>query len=201
MNSRFAIFSILILCLSLMSFTDSNEIRKCYFLFTTPTGFNAQEPDRLPEDSKKSRELKTTEGIKEITCIDGYRVLYKNAKNAAFVNMKVELSEKKAFADDQKKILENIDYLISTATILENKELVKLEVNGFTLYGFSRSSIEGGTNLGTFVMFPEKGVSVYFYFNNLNPTYRNYESIEEYIIQRNQFLNEYTQFLKSCDHK
>ena len=84
---------------------------------------------------------------------------------------------------------------------METKELVELNFNGYKILGLSRGTIESGSTLGTFVMFPGKGVTVYFYFNNLQPNFRNFESIEDYKKQRNNFIEEYTKYLTTCKDK
>lgn len=64
--------------------------------------------------------------------------------------------------------------------------------------GISRRTIESGSTLGTFIMFPGNGVVVYFYFNNLKAEYRHFESVEDYKKLRDRFIDEYTKHLKIC---
>jgi len=84
---------------------------------------------------------------------------------------------------------------------METKELIELKFNGYKVFGLSRGTIETGSTLGTFIMFPGNGVTVYFYFNNLKPEYRNFETVDDYKKQRNEFLEEYTKHLKACGEK
>ncbi|AYB34057.1 hypothetical protein D4L85_27295 [Chryseolinea soli] len=81
---------------------------------------------------------------------------------------------------------------------METKDLIELEFNGYKVYGLSRGSIETGSTLGIFVMFPGNDVTVYFYFNNMKPEYRNFESVNDYKKQRDQFIEEYTKYLTTC---
>ena len=113
----------------------------------------------------------------------------------------MELSDKKSYVKDQKNLIENLKYLISHSTGMESKDIIELEFNGYKAYGLSRGSIESGSTLGTFVMFPGNGVTVYFYFNNLTPEYRNFESLEDYKKQRDRFIDEYTKHLTTCQIK
>ena len=201
MKSKLTLLSIVLLSTILLSFTIKNEIGQCYISFRTSTNLTTANPDRLPETSEKVRTLKTDSGEVEVTRIDGYRILYNNDKKAPFVNLKVELSEKKSYDKDQKNLIDNLKYLNSHSIGMETKDLIELEFNGYKVYGFSRETIEAGNTLGTFVMFPGKGVTVYFYFNNMKPEYRNFESVDDYKKQRDRFMDEYTKYLSTCKGK
>lgn len=201
MKSKLTLFSTVLLTTLLLSFTSKNEIRQCYILFKTSTNLTVTATDRLPETSIKVRTVKTDNGEVEVTQIDGYRVLYNNDKKAPFVNLKVELSESKAYDKDKKNILDNLKYLNSHSQNMETKNLIELEFNGYKVYGFSRATIETGNTLGTFVMFPGNGVTIYFYFNNIKPEYRNFENVDDYKKQRDRFMDEYTKYLRNCKNK
>lgn len=201
MKSKIIILTTLLLTIVLLSFKNKNEIGKCFISFTTATNLTAAEPDRLPETSEKIRTVKTENGEVEITRIDGYRVLYNNVKKVPFVNLKVELSDQNAYDTDQKRLLDNLKYLNAHSTNMETKELIELKFNDYKISGLSRGTIETGSTLGTFIMFPGNGVTVYFYFNNLKPDFRNFESVEDYKKQRDKFLDEYTKHLTTCIDK
>jgi hypothetical protein len=201
MKSKIIIGSTLLLTIALLSFKNTNEIGKCFISFTKVTSLTAATPDRLPETAEKVRIVKTDEGEVEVTRIDGYRVLYNNDKKAPFVNLKVELSASDSYEKDKKKILDNLKYLNGHSTGMETKDLVELNFNGYKISGLSRGSIEAGSTLGIFTMFPGNGVTVYFYFNNLRPDVRNFESLEDYKKQRDRFLEEYTKHLTACSNQ
>jgi hypothetical protein len=201
MRSKLTLFSTVLLTTLILSFTSKNEIGQCYISFKTSTNLTVADPDRLPETSEKVRTVKTDNGEVEVTRIDGYRVLYNNDKKAPFVNLKVELSEKNSYDKDQKNLVDNLKYLNSHSTGMETKDLIELQFNGYKIYGLSRGAIETGSILGTFVMFPGNGVTVYFYFNNMKPEYRNFESVDDYKKQRDRFIDEYTKYLTTCNDK
>lgn len=201
MRSKITTFSIILLTILLLGFTSKNEIRQCYISFKTATNLTSTDPDRLPETSEKVRALKTDNGEVEVTRIDGYRILYNNDKKAPFVNLKVELSENKFYNKDQKNLIDNLKYLNSHSTGMETKELIELTFNGYKVYGLSRGTIETGSTLGTFIMFPGNDVTVYFYFNNLKPEFRNFENVDDYKKQRDKFMDEYTKYLTTCKDK
>lgn len=185
----------------LLSFKSINEIDECFIAFKSATNLTALSAERLPETSEKSRKLNTFNGEVEVTRLDGYRVLYNNKKGAPFVNLKVELSEKSAYLKDQKNLIDNLKYLNASSTTMETKDLVELEFNGYKIQGLSRGTIETGSTLGIFVMFPGNDVTVYFYFNNLQPQYRNFETLNDYKMQRDRFMDEYTKHLLTCKSK
>ena len=191
------VYTALVAAMALVSFSYKQEIDACFLSFTG-NNLTAGQPDRLPATSEKTRTLKTEKGSVEVTRVDGYRILYNNDKNAPFVNLKVELSDQGAYESDQKGLIDNLRYLNAQSSGMETKELIELSFNGYKITGLSRGSIESGSTPGSFVLFPGKGVTVYFYFNNLRPGYRHFGSLEDYKKLRNQFMEEYTRHLASC---
>jgi hypothetical protein len=201
MNSKIRIFSTLLLVVALFGFKNKNEIGSCFLSFTTATNLTAAEPDRLPETSEKVRTVKTENGEVEVSRVDGYRILYNNEKKVPFVNLKVELSDQNSYETDQKKLLDNLKYINANSAGMEDKELIELNFNGYKIWGLSRGTIEVGSTLGIFIMFPGNGVTIYFYFNNLKPDVRNFESVEDYKKQRDKFIDDYTKHLTTCSNK
>ncbi|PSK89326.1 hypothetical protein [Taibaiella chishuiensis] len=195
------LLSTIVLAILLTGFKGKKEIGSCYTSFQTASALTAGDPERLPEGAEKVRTLKTEQGEVAITRIDGYRILYNNEKNRPFVNLKVELSEEQSYDKDQKHLLDNLKYLNAHTQNRETRGLVELEFNGYKIYGISRAGVEMGSTLGTFVMFPGNGVTVYFYFNNMKPEFRNFKSVDDYKKQRNRFMNEYTKYLAQCKGK
>jgi hypothetical protein len=201
MKSKIIILSVLLLTISLFGFENKNEISNCYLAFNKATNLTAAEPERLPENSEKVRTVRTENGEVEVTRIDGYRLLYNNDKKVPFVNLKVELSDSISYETDQNKLLDNLKYINANSAGMETKDLIELNFNGYKISGLSRGSIETGNTLGIFVMFPGHSVTVYFYFNNLKPDVRNFESIEDYKKQRDRFIEGYCKHLTTCSDK
>ena len=177
------------------------DITSCFINFDKALKLSMASPQRLPETAEKVRRLPTENGEVEVSRIDGYRILYNNKKNAPFVNLKVELSDPSSYGKDTINILKNLEYLNSHGTNMETKALVELNFNGYRFYGISRNSIETGSTLGSFVMFPGENLIVYVDFNNLKPEFRNFQNLDEYKSQRNLFLGEYANHLNRCSGK
>ncbi len=184
-----------------LNFSVKEEIKKCYISFAKTPGLTAMEPERLPARPEKFRDLTTETGEVKVSCIDGYRVIYKNDKGGEFVNIKVELSDAKSYGADTTNIIENLKYLNSHSTNMESKDLVVLNFNGYKIYGLGRASLEKGSNLGTFVIFPGDNTTVYFYFNNLTPELRQYDRYAGDSGERDGFLGNYTHYMKECKGK
>ncbi len=187
-----------ILTFILTAFTPNPTIKTCYINFSKADNLTMATPERMPDENDHTRMLVTANGEVPITILDGYRVLYNNKKKAPFVNLKVELSDAARYEADKQHVLDNLTYMNAHSTGMETKELITLTYNGYKIYGLSRAGIESGSTLGIFVMFPGDNTIVYFYFNNLQPAYRNFTSLEDYQGQRNEFLGGYTAYLIGC---
>jgi hypothetical protein len=194
------ITSILAVCFvaALLSFTVKPEVKPCFLSFNKASGLKMNPPERMPEENDHTRKLPTDRGELDITIADGYRILYLNKKHAPFVNLKVELSAPENYEADKRIVLDNLKYLNANSAGMESKDLLELSYNGYKIYGLSRAGIENGSTLGTFVMFPGDNTIVYFYFNNLKPGYRTFENVDEYKSLRNDFIGEYTAYIKQC---
>lgn len=195
MRTKVTIFLTIFLTSAFLSFTYKNEIGNRFISFTNPSNLTATAPGRLPATSEKVRTVMTDNGEVRVTRIDGYQILYINSKKAPFVKLKVELSEKDCYDKDKKNLIENLTYLASHTPEMESKNIIELEFNGCKVYGVSRSTILSGNILGSFVMFPGEGVSVFFDFQNTKPEFRCFASVEDYKKQRDKFMDEYTKYL------
>jgi hypothetical protein len=185
---------------ALFSFTPAkNSIANCFLTFEGSAGLTVQPKEQRPANAGKFREVKTNSGEVKISCIDGYRILYNNDKKVPFVNLKVELSNAKSYAKDTAGLIENLKYLNANSQGMETQDIIKMTFNGYNIYGLSRKSIEEGSTLGIFLLFPGNDITVYFYFNNLKPEYRHFESVDDYKKLRDQFMDDYTRHIKSCD--
>jgi hypothetical protein len=195
MNAKIILFMMASLFLS---FSSIPEIGNCYINFKNATGLTAGTQDRLPSTSDHFRILKRDSIEVYVSRMDGYRILFRNNKNAPFANLKIELSAATSYGKDTLNILANLKYLNARGINMETKDIIELSYNSFKIYGLSRSSIDKGSTLGSFVMFPGNNISVFFDFENGTPETRSFTTLEEYKAQRNAFMDEYTLYLKNC---
>jgi hypothetical protein len=193
---------ILLSAVLFLCFTSDNEIGKCYLAYKGTSELKAAEADRLPSTANKTRKLPTDNGEKDLTILDGYRILYNNKKNAPFVNVKVELSDPSRYGADTTNVLANLKHLNRVdSTTMISKDLVVLRYNNYVIYGISRNSIDKGAILGSFVIFAGNNIIVYFDFQNLKPEYRQFKDLMDYQGDRNGFLGNYTYNLNVCTGK
>jgi hypothetical protein len=198
MKSKLILLSTLLVAILFLSFKSNYEIGLCYVTFNTATNLTMSSADKLTQSTVIIKRVLTDSGEVDVTRADGYRILYKNNKNAPFVNLKVELSGYGSYEKDQKNLLSNLKYKNYNTPMMETQDLIELEYNGYKIYGISRATIQPDGILGTFLMFPGNGITVYFYFNNMKPELRNFESVDDYKKQRNKFIEEYTKHLTKC---
>lgn len=196
LNLLAAVF--LLIGLTNLSYAQTKTIDNCYISFKGVKNLNAKSPDQLPESAAKPRKVNTEDGMKSVSRNAGYRVLYLNNKNVPFVNLKIEQSSESSYKTDKENLIENLRYLIKNSSGMKSKDVIELEFNKNKIYGLSRNSIEKGSSLSTFIMFPGNDVVVYFYFNNLKPEYRNFKSLKDYEKQRDNFIDEYTKHINNC---
>jgi hypothetical protein len=195
----FSKYSFLILLLGLFAFTIQEEsFNKCLLTFDKFKGLTLSSLDKLPDTAPKFRNLETKSGKASVSRIGGYRVLYNNKYDVPFVNMKVEFCSKDQYAQDTTTLINSLDYLLSVSKFMDSEKLHEFDVNGFKIYGYNRNTIEQGSNLGTYVMFPDDNVTVHFYFNNLKPKYRHFNDIETFYNMRDKFFDKYTKYISNC---
>lgn len=196
---KLLISTFLLICFTNIFYAQSITINNCYLNFEGVKNLSAKHYDKLPASVAKPREVKTEDGIKSVSRIAGYRVLYHNSYKVPFVNLKIEQSSNSSYKSDKIHLIGNLRYLISNSTGMKSEEVIELEFNGHKIFGLSRNSIDKGRTLSTFIMFPGNDIIVYFYFNNLKPEFRNFESLADFEKQRDNFINEYTKHINDCD--
>lgn len=189
---------ILLMGLTSFSYPETNEIDNCYLSFRGNRDLTTNGPDKYQDSDIMAREVQTDNGMVSVSRIAGYQVHYLNNKGVPYINLKVERSASGSYESDKKNLLGSLSYLIKNSNGLNSKDILELEFNGQKIYGISKNSIDKGSTLGSFVMFPGNDIVVYFFFNNILPEYRHYDSLEEYEEQRDNFLDEYTSHINQC---
>jgi hypothetical protein len=173
--------------------SDKPDLLKPYAVCVFGDGLKVVKAERLPKEEIYSRAVKTTEGEKEVTRIDSYRMLAAYPKTDGFANIRLERSRPDGYAQDKKNVVEELKYLIATGKEMEFAEPIKATYNGFESYGLNRRTLEIGTTVGVYVLFHDADQTVTtIYFFNANPKRRKFQTIEEWRTLKESFLNNYT---------
>jgi hypothetical protein len=159
-------------------------------------GLKIIETDRLPKDVT-SRPVDTLNGEKQISLLDGYRVMVAYPKTDYFANIKAEKSNPADYVKDKEVAVDGMKWAIAQGKEMETQEPVKVSYNGFEGYALSRKSLVGNT-LGITLFFSDADQHIVtIYLLNQNPKKRKFQTIEEWRTLRDNFLNRYTSCVKS----
>jgi len=148
---------------------------------------------RFPPDVT-SRAVKTASGPKDVSILDGYRILYSYPGTDIFANVKFEMLQPPRYLSDKKSIIEGMEFLASLAKgikdPLEHGENLEYEV-----YGLNNRTISGKGPISMYTLFNDaEGMVVTVYFLNQKAERRKFQTYEEYLDLRDRFLDE----LMSC---
>lgn len=194
-------FPFIFLSLLFFSFAFKNDIGSCYYGFNNYTGLTGTVPERYSDADKKPRQLQLRKGKAKIKPLDGYKIDYKNEKNAVFVKLRIEQTDESTYGEDTLNVLSNLQKLASKRNDLENKkELSILRFNSYVIHGYKLSNIDQPST-ERFVIFPAKGIILYFDFFCLRSEERHYLDPSDYRGERNGFLGNYTFALRRCADK
>jgi hypothetical protein len=170
----------------------------CFLNFKPYTDISISKFNRLPITKVNYRQLPTASGYVKISQQKGTRIIFNNKKQAPFINLKVEMSEPTSYEHDQQGVIQHFSYLVTRSKNIKDNKLNKIELNGYTLYGYTTKDFEKSLILSSYVFFPKKNVIVYIDFHNLKQADKSYSSIADFIKQRDFFLNAYTLSAKKC---
>ena len=182
------------------SFAQSAERDDSLKRFTScdlPGGLKIVQADRLPKDVK-SRTVETSKGDKKVSLADGYRVMVAyNDDRDWFANIKAEKSVAADYEQDKERVIENLKWAASTSKDLESQEPVKVSFGEYEGYGTSKRTLVGNM-VGIYVLFSDVDrMIITFYFINQNAKKKRFQTIEEWRVLRDEFLNTYTTCAKS----
>ncbi len=150
---------------------------------------------------EKYRTVMTDEGMKNVSLIDGYKIMVAYPKTYYFANIKAEQSNPQDYGKDKETLIENLRHAISTSKEMETTEPIKLKYDGFEGYGASRKRIFGNV-LGTYVLFSDANQQVLtVYFLNQPSEKRKFQTIEEYRTLRDRFFERFTGCIKGNSNR
>jgi hypothetical protein len=177
--------------------SERDDSLKPFTSCTLDNGLKIVQVDRLPKDVK-SRTVKTSKGDQRISLADGYRVMVAyNDDRDWFANIKAEKSVTAEYEQDKERALENLKWAASTSKELESSEPVKVSFGEYEGYATSKKTLTGNM-LGIYVLFSDADRTIItFYFINQNSKRKRFQTVEEWRVLRDGFLNTYTTCVKS----
>jgi hypothetical protein len=151
-------------------------------------GVRATIIDRRPRDAPRWRTVELLGTSERISVLDGYRVMYSYARTLPFARMNVERSERLRYGADKRALT---NYFAGIARADDNTTLVVSAAGGFEVQSLTKKAL-GGTTLGiTQLLSDEDAVIVTIYFLNQVPELRQFDSHEEFLALRDDFVRGY----------
>ena len=144
--------------------------------------------DRRPPTAEPWREVSSGGSTSRVSVIEGYRVMYSYARTYPFANLKAERSDPSKYSEDKQVVVRSLAELAGADG---NTELV-----GFSNQRFSGQTVTkkelGGSTLGiTQIFSDEDRVIVTIFFLNHAPQNRRFQTYEEFIALRDDFVRGY----------
>jgi hypothetical protein len=204
MMKKTSILFSLVVAAGLCSFAPEPETDNCYINFKKTNGLKVSPIERLADDSRKTSHQDVLEVNQEVAQREGYRISYSNKSKVPFVSLEIQYSSDQTYSKDTTMAL---DQLKSSNMMMQgntdNDKLIELHYNGYLLHGVERKASKTTDTAGTFVMFPEPNITVFFYFwaRQMNSGRGILTDLQPDRGQRNAFLGEYTGHLKECANK
>lgn len=166
--------------------------------------------DHIVKTKNEPRTVRTAQGEKEISRIGSYRVMVQYPKaDYFFANIRPERSLPERYAKDKEAAIEGLKHSLATAKFMETGEPVRGIYNGFEVYKSSRTVIEINDEKGTKItevntigidlLFSDidQTITTVYYFNTRTPKNRRFQTIAEWHVLRERFLNQYTKCINS----
>ena len=166
--------------------------------------------DHIVKKKNQPRAVKTATGEKEISRIGSYRVMVQYPKaDYFFANIRPEKSLPERYATDKEAALEGLKHSVASAKFMETGEPVSGIYNGFEVYKSNRTVIEiydekGAkvrevNTIGMDILFSDtdQTITTVYYFNTRTPKNRRFQTVAEWRVLRERFLNQYTRCINS----
>jgi hypothetical protein len=143
------------------------------------------------DDAPMIRSVNTASGSKPVSVADGYRVMLAYPNTDYFVNLKIEQSVTGRFTEDKQHIIAQMHEMASQSSGRIAK-VEQMTIKGITVFGLNNQGIEGGGVVSFYTLFDDpRGVVVTAYILNGDPQHRAFQSMAQYRVLRDRFLNTY----------
>ena len=144
--------------------------------------------DRRPPTAEPWREVSSGGRTWRVSVVEGYRVMYSYPRTYPFASLKAERSDPAKYAEDKQVVMRSLAELASPDS---NTELA-----GFSSQGFSGQTVTkkelGGSTLGITQIFSDSDlVIVTIFFLNHAPQDRRFQTYEEFVSLRDDFVRGY----------
>jgi hypothetical protein len=138
------------------------------------------------------RTVETRKGPQQVEMVAGRRVMFAYPNKDFYANVKVEILPEENYARTKQTLIDNFDYLLASGKDNGRNYGLKPMLHGFDIRGLDRDKLEGGV-LGLYLLFDDASrVVTTVYFLNQEPKGRSFQTIEEYRIMRDRFLDNYS---------
>ena len=153
-------------------------------------GVRAVTLDRRPADAPRWRTVELLGKTERVSVLDGYRVMYSYPRTLPFARLNAEHSDPARYQADKRTLTE---YFAGIAQADDNATLSTISIAGFAIQSLTKKAL-GGTTLGiTQFLSDDDGVIVTIYFLNQVPEVRQFETYEEFVHLRDEFVRGYAE--------
>jgi hypothetical protein len=144
--------------------------------------------ERRPQTARPWREVGFGGMSQPVSVVDGYRVTYSYPRTFRFANLRAERSHPSRYVDDKQIVTLS---LVEMAKADRNTELVDFSDWGFSGQTLTKRELSGTTLGMTQIFSDEDSVIVTIYFMNQLPEHRRFQTHEEFISLRDDFIRGY----------
>jgi len=151
-------------------------------------GVRAVTLDRRPADAPRWRTVELLGKSERVSIVDGYRVMYSYPRTLPFARLNAERSDPASYPADRRAVMK---YFEGIAQSDDNTALSAFSTGGFAIQSLTKKAL-GGTTLGiTQLLSDADGVIVTIYFPNQVAELRQFQSHEEFVRLRDEFVRGY----------
>ncbi|HET7765968.1 MAG TPA: hypothetical protein VFK92_12830 [Burkholderiales bacterium] len=143
--------------------------------------------DRRPEGAAPWREVGFGDKLERVSVVEGYRVVYSYPRTLWFATLKAERSDPAKYADDKRIVTENFTAIANG----DDAALSSFSDSGFEGQTLTKRVLRGRTLGITQILSDDDAVIVTIYFANQAPENRAFQTHEEFLALRDDFVRGY----------
>ena len=144
--------------------------------------------DRRPPTAEPWRDVSSGGSTWRVSVVEGYRVMYSYPRTYPFASLKAERSDPSNYREDKQIVMRS---LVELSRADGNTERVDFSNQGLSGQTVTKKEL-GGSTLGiTQIFSDEDAVIVTIFFLNHAPQNRSFQTYEEFIALRDDFVRGY----------